>query len=114
MHAEHSSCVQVERLQRKFTSIHSTLAQQQTAKAPEAPPSPLRSSIPSALASVEGALPKARPLWNPSPWLGLILHPALCSWCSANRKPYCAGCQPLPRWTDVHVELGLWVRLPWV
>jgi hypothetical protein len=73
LHAElPCACWQVERLQRKFTSIHSTLAQQQTAKAPEAPPaSPLRSSIPSALASVDGALPKAR-LAAPSAVLSLV------------------------------------------
>ncbi|KAK9918350.1 hypothetical protein WJX75_003404 [Coccomyxa subellipsoidea] len=36
---------QVERLQRKFAMIHSTLAQQQTQKVPDPPASPLRSSV---------------------------------------------------------------------
>ena len=45
---------QVERLQRKFATIHSTLAQQQTQKAPDPPASPLRSSVP----SVADSLPK--------------------------------------------------------
>lgn len=48
--------VQVERLQRKFATIHSTLAQQQTQKAPEPPASPLRSSVPSV--AVSESLPK--------------------------------------------------------
>ena len=51
--------MQVERLQRKFATIHSTLAQQQTQKPAEPPlPSPLRSSVPSSI-NVAESFPKA-------------------------------------------------------
>ncbi len=48
---------QVERLQRKFATIHSTLAQQQTQKPAEPPASPLRSSVPSSV-NVAESFPK--------------------------------------------------------
>ena len=50
---------QVERLQRKFASIHSTLAQQATPKPAEPPASPMRASFPLS-SSVPHSLSKAR------------------------------------------------------
>ena len=47
----------MERLQRKFATIHSTLAQQQTQKPAEPPASPLRSSVPSSV-NVAESFPK--------------------------------------------------------
>ncbi|CAL5226962.1 g9847 [Coccomyxa viridis] len=52
---------QVERLQRKFATIHSTLAQQQTQKPAEPPLSPLRSSVPSSI-NVAESFPKGAKL----------------------------------------------------
>ena len=50
---------QVERLQRKFATIHSTLAQQHAQKPaePAASPAPLRSSVPSSV-NVSESFPK--------------------------------------------------------
>ncbi len=47
----------MERLQRKFATIHSTLAQQQTQKPAEPPASPLRTSVPSSV-NVAESFPK--------------------------------------------------------
>jgi hypothetical protein len=72
----HERCLapmQVERLQRKFATIHSTLAQQQTQKPAEPPlPSPLRSSVPSSI-NVAESFPKARSTAG------------ACRWCSISR-----------------------------
>ncbi len=64
------SAAQVERLQRKFATIHSTLAQQQTQKPAEPPLSPLRSSVPSSI-NVAESFPKVQKsdsvkAWDPA------------------------------------------------
>ena len=73
---------QVERLQRKFATIHSTLAQQQTQKPAEPPlPSPLRSSVPSSI-NVAESFPKARSTVGACHWL--LCH-SMSSYCVGHR-----------------------------